>query len=220
MAAENGEKTMQILFITDYVCPYCLVAKEALDQALEYLGLEADITYQPYELTPEPRERVDTWHDQRRRAGYRVLEEPCRKLGLPMKLPPKVIPRPYTRLAFEGWYYACGQGKGSEYADAIYRAYFIDEQDIGQIQVLAQIAERLGLDPLGFTEALENGTYTAREKEAVEYSRNVLKPTGVPTIYIDGQKIMLSEYTKEEMVRILLGASAEGGMACGEDGCG
>ena len=105
---------MQILFITDYVCPYCLVAKEALDQALEYLGL----------------------------------------------------------------------------------------------------------DPLGFTEALENGTYTAREKEAVEYSRNVLKPTGVPTIYIDGQKIMQSEYTKEEMVRILLGASAEGGMACGENGCG
>ena len=46
---------MEILFITDYVCPYCLVAKEALTQALDATGLTADITYQPFELTPEPR---------------------------------------------------------------------------------------------------------------------------------------------------------------------
>lgn len=212
---------MEILFITDYVCPYCLVAKEALTQALAETGLAASITYQPHELTPEPRERVDTWNDQRRRAGYKVLEQPCKKLGLPMKLPPKVIPRPYTRLAFEGWYFACGQGRGEEYADAMYRAYFMEELDIGQIPVLARIAGQVGLDAAAFTAALENGTYTRAEQEAVAYSRNVLKPTGVPTIYIDGQKVMLSEYTKEEMIRILLGAaSADTGFACGDGGCG
>ena len=212
---------MEILFITDYVCPYCLVAKEALEQALEATGLTANITYQPFELTPEPRERVDTWNDARRRAGYKVLEEPCRKLGLPMKLPPHVIPRPYTRLAFEGWYYACGHGKGDAYADAMYRAYFMEELDIGDLEVLAGIAARLGLDGDDFTAALEQGTYSAREKEAVEYARNVLKPTGVPTIYIDGQKVSLSEYTREEMIRLLLGApSVAGGACCGEGGCG
>lgn len=211
---------MQILFITDYVCPYCLAAKEALKQALEAAGLEAEITYQPYELTPESRERVDTYHDERRRAGYQVLVEPCKKLGLAMKLPPNVVPRPYTRLAFEGWYFACAQGKGEAYSDAMYRAYFIQEKDIGDIRVLAEIAGELGMDKAAFTAALEKGTYTAEEKAAVEYSRNVLKPKGVPTIYIDGRQITLSEYTKEEMVGILLGAAAEsGGAACGEGGC-
>ena len=59
------------------------------------------------------------------------------------------------------------------------------------------------------------------EKDAVDYSRNVLKPTGVPTIYIDGQKVELSEYSKEEMIRLLLGApSVSGGFCCGEAGCG
>lgn len=29
---------MEILFISDYVCPYCLVAKEALDRALKKWG--------------------------------------------------------------------------------------------------------------------------------------------------------------------------------------
>ena len=73
---------MQILFISDYVCPYCLVAKEALSQALARTGHQANITWQPYELTPEPKERVDTYNDERRRAGYQVLVEPCKKLGL------------------------------------------------------------------------------------------------------------------------------------------
>ena len=212
---------MEILFVTDYVCPYCLVAKVALEQALEATGLEANITYQPFELTPEPRERIDTWNDQRRRAGYKVLEEPCKKLDLPMKLPPHVIPRPYTRLAFEGWYFASEQGKGDEYADAMYRAYFMEELDIGDMAVLASIAARLGLDADAFTRALENCTYSKVEKEAVDYSRNVLKPTGVPTILIDGQKVELSEYSREEMIRLLLGApSVSGGFCCGEGGCG
>ena len=212
---------MEILFITDYVCPYCLVAKVALESALAATGIQANITYQPYELTPEPKERVDTWNDQRRRAGYKVLEEPCRKLDLPMKLPPHVIPRPYTRLAFEGWYFACEQGKGDAYADAMYRAYFMEELDIGDVTVLASVAARLGLDAEAFTAALENGTYSKAEKEAVDYSRNVLKPTGVPTIYIDGVKAELSEYTTEEMIRLLQGASGStGGFCCGANGCG
>lgn len=212
---------MEILFITDYVCPYCLVAKEALRQALEAAGLQANINWQPYELTPAPRERVDTYHDERRRAGYQVLAEPCKKLGLDMKLPPNVIPRPYTRLAFEGWFYACDHGKGERYNDLVYRAYFIQEQDIGELPVLATIAEQAGLDAADFTQALEQGRYTAKEQESVRYAREVLKPQGVPSIFIDGQQITLKDYTKEEMLRILNDHAfcAGSGHFCGPDGC-
>lgn len=211
---------MEILFISDYVCPYCLVAKEALTRALAMSGLEAGIVWQPYELTPEPRERVDTWHDARRRANYQVLAGPCRKLGLDMKLPPKVIPRPYTRLAFEGWYYACDHGKGEEYNDLVYRAYFLEEQDIGDANVLAAIAEKAGLDSADFAAALSAGTYRTREQEAVRYAREVLKPRGVPTMYIDGQRAEISEYTVSEMLRLLNdAASGTQGFACGPEGC-
>lgn len=212
---------MEILFITDYVCPYCLVAKEALRQALQAAGLRANITWQPYELTPAPKERVDTCHDERRRAGYQVLVEPCKQLGLDMKLPPKVCPRPYTRLAFEGWFYACDHGRGEIYNDLVYRAYFIQERDIGELPVLAAIAEQAGLDGTDFTRTLEQGRYTAKEREAVRYAREVLKPRGVPSIYIDGQQITLKDYTKNEMLRILNDHSfcAGSGRFCGPDGC-
>ena len=216
---------MDILFISDFVCPYCLVAKEALKQALAETGLNADITWQPFELTPEPRERVDTFHDEKRKAKYQVLFAPCAKLGLEMKLPPKVVPRPYTRLAFEGWYFACEKGLGDAYNDLIYRAYFMEELDIGEIPVLAALAQRIGLDPAAFTAALENGVYTQREKEAVAYARNVLQPKGVPTVYINGEKVTLPGYTKEDMIHLLNEQAAkyddeDFGFSCGIDGCG
>lgn len=213
---------LEILFISDYVCPYCLVAKEALKQALEETGVEAQITWQPYELTVEPKPRVDTYNDTSRKRKYKVLIEPCKQLGLEMKLPPNVVPRPYTRLAFEGWYFACDQGKGDAYNDRMYKAYFIDEMDIGDIEVLTKLAEELGLDGTAFKQALETGAYTEKEKAAVAYAKNELQPKGVPTIYIYGQKVSVSEYTKEEMIRILseqVPADEVFGFCCSEDGC-
>lgn len=199
---------MEILFISDYVCPYCLVAKEALRQALAETGLEAHITWQPYELTPPPKDRVDTYHDAHRREKYQILNAPCAQLGLDMKLPPNIVPRPYTRLAFQGWYYACDHGMGDAYNERMYRAYFIDELDIGDPDVLTHEAAALGLDAQDFRAALDRGTYAAVEAEAVDYARNVLQPKGVPTIYIDGQKIALQTFTREEMADILLHRAA------------
>lgn len=212
---------MKILFVSDYVCPYCLVAKEALKQALAETGIEAEITWQPFELTPESNRQVDTWHDEARKARYQILRKPCAELGLDMKLPPKVIPRPYTRLAFEGWYYACEQGRGEAYNDLVYQAYFMEEQDIGEIGVLASLARRAGLDAGAFTAALENGVYSKAEQEAAAYAREVLNPRGVPAIYIDGEKVSLLEYTKEEMLRVLKDEvrGSGPGFHCGADGC-
>lgn len=194
---------LDILFVTDFVCPYCLVAKEALDESLRDLGLEARITLQPMELTEEPNPRVDTCHDEKRKARYQVLAEPCRQMGLDMKLPPNVCPRPYTRLAFEGYFYAQEQGRGEVYGDKVYRAYFIDERDIGDREVLGDLAAESGLDREDFLTALEDGIYGPEEKEAVRYSKEELKVEVIPTIYVNGQRISLETYTREEMTGIL-----------------
>ena len=213
---------LEILFATDFVCPYCLVAKVALEEALREVGAEAKIRIQPLELTPEPKERVDTCHDEVRKARYQILVEPAKALGLDMKLPPAVCPRPRTRLAFEGWYYAEAKGCGDAYADKAYRAYFEKEQDLEDMEVLCSIAESLGLDRTDFAGALEAGTYAKTLQDAVAYTRNELEVKGVPAIWINGERIVISAYTKEEMVGILqsgLEAMGEGGFVCGEDGC-
>lgn len=213
---------LDILFVTDFVCPYCLVAKVALEEALKETGIEAAIQVQPLELTQEPKERVDTYHDEERRKRYQVLVEPAAALGLNMKLPPAVCPRPYTRLAFEGLFFAERKGMENIYADLVYRAYFEEEQDIGDLDVLCRIARRAGLDEGEFRKALADGTYTSQVRQAVDYSRNELQVSGIPSIFLNGERITPEEFTKEEMIRILQkGQAASGkGMCCGIDGCG
>ena len=44
---------LTIDFLTDYVCPFCLVTKENLRAALKTLHQEAEIIEHPYALTPE-----------------------------------------------------------------------------------------------------------------------------------------------------------------------
>jgi len=217
---------LNILFVSDYVCPFCFVAKEALRQALREEGIDAQFTWQPFELTEEPRPRVDTWSDPVRRAHYQVLEQPCQELGLAMKLPPHIVPRPYTRLAFEGWLYACAHGQGDAYNDTIYRAYFMEEQDIGDPAVLTALAGRLGLDTADFSAALREGRYTAAEKTAVAYSRDALHTQSVPGIYLDGAKAEPAGYTVADMRQMLrehlrqTSASAPAAFGCSENGCG
>lgn len=194
---------IQISMVSDFVCPYCLVAKESLKQALAETGLQAEITMLPYELTEEPGERVDTYSDPNRRAHYQVLVKPCQDMGLDMKLPPYVVPRPYSRLAFEGWHFACEKGCGDDYSEAVFKAYFIDEKDIGDLEVLCELADGLGLDSEEFRRVLLSGDYAQKEKEAVAYAKNVLKVHQVPTIYMNQKQIELKEYSKDEMVRKL-----------------
>lgn len=217
---------MEILFVTDFVCPYCIVGKEALNQALSDCGMEADIKIQPFELTEEPKERVDTFHDQVRRERYKTLEEPCRNLGLNLKIPPEVIPRPYTRLAFEGWHFAEEKGAGNQYADKVYDAYFAEQRDIGRIEVLEEIADSIGLDRLQFREALLAGKYTQAQKEAAAYARETLKIQHVPTIYVDGKKIEFQTHQKENWLKFFRGRTPDTNaqpeaetLACGVSGC-
>lgn len=194
---------IKIEMVSDFVCPYCLVAKESLKRALEETGLQAEITMLPYELTEEPRERVDIYSDPDRRSHYQVLVKPCEDMGLDMKLPPAVIPRPYSRLAFEGWHYACEKGLGDIYSEMVFKAYFIEEKDIGDLEILCSLAADAGLNPEEFRQVLLSGNYAQKEKEAVAYAKKVLQVHQVPTIYVNQKQIELEEYSKEEMVRIL-----------------
>lgn len=214
---------LEITFVTDFVCPYCLVGKVALEEAVKRTGIEAKINIQPMELTEEPKERVDTYNDPVRRANYKILEEPAKALELDMKIPPKVIPRPYTRLAWEGWFYAKKNGLGDQYSDLMYRAYFIDEKDIGDLEVLVNLAESIGLDGIEYRHVLENGTYYEAERIASNYSKQNLEVKGIPTLFINGHRVKMSDYSVDAAIELLKNPPGEdiinNSVGCGPDGC-
>lgn len=218
--------SIKIKFVTDYVCPYCLVAKVPLMEAVS--GKDVEIEWVPYELTPQSEPGIDTYHDEARREKWKKTLIPVvEKLGLKMKIPPKVIPRPHTRLAFEGWHFAVDHGCGEAYNNRMYEAYFMDELNIEDMDVLCHIAREVGLDGDEFRKALENGSYAQKQAQCNAYARNVLQVKAVPTIFIEGTKVEGGIYTKEGFEEIIEKAITEteklqiSGMSCGLDGhCG
>mgnify|MGYP002579721918 CR=1 FL=1 len=165
---------LTIDFLTDYVCPFCLVTKENLRAALKTLHQEAEIIEHPYALTPEGSEATDIC-DEEHRAYFARLKEPAETVGLNMQLPPEIRPRPMTYLAFEGAVLAEKSGKHEAWSDRVYRAYWVEGRDIGQIDVLCALAADIGLNADEMRQALENRTYLDDVKAAIQRALGIMR---------------------------------------------
>ena len=118
---------INIQFITDFTCPYCYVARASLLKAVSEFDGEVEIKYLPYEGTPVGELQADVYHDPVRRQQYRkYLSKLCRELLPDAKIPPRVVPRPYTRLAFEG---RCFAEDGSVLQDGVLDSSLFKEEN-------------------------------------------------------------------------------------------
>ncbi len=208
---------IRIDFLTDYVCPFCLLTKENLRLALKARQQEAEIIEHPYALTPLHAAQTDIC-DEEHRAYFARLKAPGEAVGLHMQLPPEIRPRPYTHAAFEGACLAQEAGLRDVWSDRVYRAYWEQGRDIGQVDVLCEIAEEIGLNREQMRQALENGTYAEKVDAQLQATLDTYHPRGVPILFADGQRIRLRAYTLEEMEEVLSGFLPEDDG--GETGCG
>jgi predicted DsbA family dithiol-disulfide isomerase len=88
-----------------------------------------------------------------------------------------------SRLAQELGAWADGQPGGEAIHDALFRAYFVDARNIGDPDVLVEIAASVGLPAAQAREVLENRTHKAAIDADWEKSRRY-GVTGVPTFVI------------------------------------
>ncbi|AWI10923.1 2-hydroxychromene-2-carboxylate isomerase [Caldibacillus thermoamylovorans] len=213
--------TVKIKVYSDYVCPFCFLAEKPLEEAIK--GKDVEVEWMPYELRPYPNETLipegeylqSTW----RQSVYPMAE----RMGIDIVLP-KVSPQPYTHLAFEGYQYAKEKGKANEYNDRMLRAFFQEEQDIGNIEVLTKLAGEIGLDEIEYREALETRKYKEAHQKALKHAYTEANITAVPTFVIGDTKIagIRSKETLEQIINDELSRQITDfpeGMACGVDGC-
>ena len=67
-----------------------------------------------------------------------------------------------SRSALIGAKVAEAQGKGAAYHDAVFRAYWQRANNIGEVDVLGEIAHSVGLERAAFLAALKDETYEAQ----------------------------------------------------------
>jgi predicted DsbA family dithiol-disulfide isomerase len=97
--------------------------------------------------------------------------------------------------AHEAALWADTHGDGETFRRAVYRAYFADGLNIGQPDVLAELARGANLDPEALRQALADGVYREAVQEQFEYARAV-GVTGVPA-YVAGNYLMVGAQAYE-----------------------
>jgi predicted DsbA family dithiol-disulfide isomerase len=90
---------------------------------------------------------------------------------------------PNTLYSLEATEYAQQHGKFMEFHHAAYKAFWEDRRDIGEVGVLAEIADSVDLDGADMVKSLEERVYSstvmAQYREALQYGIN-----GIPTFLV------------------------------------
>ncbi|MDY7566215.1 DsbA family oxidoreductase [Pseudomonas sp. RTC3] len=182
---------LKIDFVSDVSCPWCVIGLRALTQALEGLGdeVKAEIHFQPFELNPNmPAEGQDINEHifekygstpEQSRQNREVIRQRGAELGFTFSRGDRRIYNTFDAHRLLHW--AELEGKQQALKEALFAAYFTDHANPSDHNVLAAVAERVGLDRQRAEAILASGEYAAevRELEQLWVSRGV---SSVPTI--------------------------------------
>ena len=106
-----------------------------------------------------------------------------------------------SRLAQELGAWADTQPGGEAIHDLLYRAYFVDNDNIGDIDILAGIAERAGLDPAAAREVLEQRSFS--ERVDADWRRAAeIGITGVPS-FVSNNLCVVGAQSYEVLMRFV-----------------
>jgi predicted DsbA family dithiol-disulfide isomerase len=153
---------------------------------------EIDIRWTAFPLHPDTPEQGRTLEELF--AGRNIdidqmmdhLKQVASKLGLPFGERKKTY---NSRLAQELGKFAELKGKGDEFHNAVFRAYFVDGQNIGNTSILVELAESVHLNSKDAHKIIQDRTY----KGAVDsdWKRSYeLGVTAVPTFLFNHQRLV------------------------------
>lgn len=183
---------------SDPVCPWCYIGKTHLDRALEGRADHPfEIEWHPFQLNPDmPAAGVDRAAYLEEKFGgkdkavqiYARVADAARDAGLSIDF--ASIPRvPNTLNAHRLIHWAGLEAKQTAMVSAMFRAYWRDGRDIGDVETLADIAGDCGLDRAMVARLLAGDAdvddLRARDAHARERGVNA-----VPTFVIANQYVL------------------------------
>ncbi len=141
--------------VSDPICPWCFIGKTLLDRALEAeSGHPFEIEWHPFQLNPDmPREGMDRRDYLERKFGgkenavrvYGQIDDHAREAGLELDLA-GIQRTPNTLDAHRLIHWAGIEKRQTPVVSALFKAYFKEGRDIGDVEVLADVADSAGMD--------------------------------------------------------------------------
>ena len=184
LSETKQDSLLHIRVISDYICPWCYIGLTRVERLMNEFAVEFDVG--AYELRPGlppeglPRDQV--YANRVYPPGYLDnMRQTAREAGIEMKRPALI---PNTRKAHEATEFAKEAGRLLPFHRAVFRAYWEDEGDIRDVEVLCRIGAECGLEAAELRAALADGRYAASIDEQIDWTR-AAGITGVPTFVFE-----------------------------------
>jgi predicted DsbA family dithiol-disulfide isomerase len=203
--------SMKIDIIVDTICPWCYVGKRRFEKALAMRTLpDVKIGWRPFQLNPDmPAEGIDRRTYLARKFGgveraaqrYEQLAQLGASEGIDFQFG-RMERTPNTVNSHRLIRYAGRFGMQTQVIDAVFRAYFTQGRDIGDVETLADIGAAEGLERA----ALASFLRSRHEADAViadDEAARGLGINGVPCYIIEGRYAVSGAQSPEIFVQIL-----------------
>lgn len=212
---EAMPKPLHIDFVSDVVCPWCVVGLGGLETALNRLkpeGITAEIVFQPFELNPDmapegenvaehiaakygasPEQSAANRAMIKARAAEAWSEIDGKAFDMRMDEQSRIWNTfdAHRLLAWAGETSTKGGGPERQKAlkEALFRTHFTDQNNLSDARVLTLAAEAAGLDRAEAAEVLASGRYAAqvRSEQTLWRQRGI---NSVPAVVVEGRYLI------------------------------
>lgn len=232
---------MKVEIWSDIMCPFCYVGKKNFENALANLPFkeQIEVEWKSFQLDPDlPVEglSISTKSYIADRKGVSVeeiqgmldhLEEVGKAVDIVFNQD-KSIPV-NTLKGHRLIHFAHSKGKGNEMKEALLKAHFTDGKNVGDNEVLCEIASQVGFDTKEINNFLNSDVYSKEVNADIEEAR-VLGVSGVPFFVLDRKYGISGAQPTTTFIEALTTAFEESqprfemkegssNASCGPDGC-
>lgn len=120
-------------------------------------------------------------------------------MGFTMQRPPV---QPRTRLAHAAAKWAADYGKFDAFNNALFSAFFQDGLDIGKLETLLQIAEKLDLNPNGLESEAQMDSYVCKVLHDEEMARQA-QVKAVPAYVVNGKVLAAGVQSLSQLQQLI-----------------
>ncbi|QLQ14036.1 MAG: DsbA family oxidoreductase [Brevundimonas sp.] len=196
-------QTLKIDFVSDVVCPWCVVGLGGLETALDKLkadGIEADITFHPFELNPQmaPEGENIVEHVGRKygatpdqsAANREAIKARAAEVGFDMRMDDTSrIWNTFDSHRLLHWAGEAAPDKQAALKKTLFHIHFTEGRNLTDAGELTAAAEQAGLDRAEAALVLASDRYVqaVRQEEALWQSRGI---TAVPAVVINDQYLI------------------------------
>jgi predicted DsbA family dithiol-disulfide isomerase len=202
---------MQIDVVSDTICPWCFIGKRRLTRALQLRPeIEFDVRWRAYQLDATiPPEGVD----RREYLDAKFGDNPNREaMGVAIREAgeseniffafDRIERTPNTLDSHRLIRWAGTAGIQNDLVELIFTAYFEQGRDIGDMDVLAEIAAEAGMDETLVKQLLANGA----DRELIEREdmlAHKMGISGVPTFIFANKYLVSGAHDPDSLVQLI-----------------